>query len=59
MSNLKEAKKAIKKKTATPKNTMPGRERPKTYLDLLSGECNALADRFRLDEEQKKHSENS
>ncbi len=27
-------------------------QRPKNYLDLLSGECRALAERFRLSGEQ-------
>lgn len=31
---------------------MPELGRPKTYLDILSGECRALAERFRLSGEQ-------
>jgi hypothetical protein len=31
---------------------MNDRQRPKNYLDLLSGECRALAERFRLSGEQ-------
>lgn len=31
---------------------MNERQRPKNYLDLLSGECRALAERFRLSGEQ-------
>lgn len=27
-------------------------EKPKTYLDILSGECRALSERFRLSGEQ-------